>query len=57
MASRHEDLIVIDGLIVSDFGPDVFADMRRGGITAANCTCSVWEDFATTMRAMAVWRR
>ena len=57
MASRHEDLIVIDGLIVSDFGPDVFADMRRGGITAANCTCSVWEDFATTMRAMAGWRR
>ncbi|KAB1073503.1 dipeptidase [Methylobacterium planeticum] len=57
MSSRHEDLIVIDGLIVSDFGPEVFADMRRGGITAANCTCSVWEDFATTMRAVARWRR
>ncbi|MEH3062369.1 MAG: dipeptidase [Methylobacterium radiotolerans] len=57
MTIRHDDLIVIDGLIVSDFGPEVFADMRRGGITAANCTCSVWEDFVTTMRTMARWRR
>ena len=57
MTVRHDDLIVIDGLIVSDFGPAVFEDMRRGGITAANCTCSVWEDFVTTMRTMARWRR
>jgi hypothetical protein len=31
----------------------VFADMRRGGITAANCTCSVWEGFHATMANLA----
>lgn len=56
-ALRHDDLIVIDGLIVSDFGRAVFEDMRRGGLTAANCTCCVWENFAETMRNMATWRR
>lgn len=53
----HDRIIVIDGLIVSDFGPEIFADMRRGGITAANCTCSVWENFTETMRNIATWKR
>jgi len=53
----HDDIVVFDGLIVSDFGPDVFADMRRGGITAANCTCCVWENFAETMRNIARWKK
>jgi membrane dipeptidase len=52
----HQSLIVIDGLIVSNFGPDIFQAMRNGGITAANCTCSVWEDFPTTMKAVAQWK-
>jgi membrane dipeptidase len=56
MSRLHERLIVIDGLIVSDFGRSVFEDMRRGGITAANCTCSVWENFTETMRNIAKWR-
>jgi len=30
--------------------------MRAGGITAANCTCSIWEDFPTSMRAIAQWK-
>ena len=41
----HAESIVIDGLIISDFGRPVFEDMRRGGLTAANCTCCIWEDF------------
>jgi membrane dipeptidase len=56
MNALHEKLMVIDGLIISKFGPDVFRAMRAGGITAANCTCSVWEDFETTMKAVAQWK-
>src|SRR5947209_5557017 len=53
----HEDLIVIDGLIVSNWSRAVFEDMRRGGLSAANCTCCVWENFAGTMRNIAEWQR
>ena len=45
MSTLHEQAIVIDGLIISNFARAVFEDMRKGGLTAANCTCSVWEDF------------
>ena len=59
----HDDLIVIDGPGPAQLGPrrararapdesarTVFADMRRGGLTAANASCSVWEGFDRTMR-------
>ena len=49
MSSLHEESIVIDGLIVSKWERSVFEDMRTGGITAANCTVSVWEDFRSTV--------
>ena len=55
--SLHEQLIVFDGLIVANWSRDVFEDMRRGGITAANCTCSVWENFRATMDNIAQWKR
>ncbi|MBT9386557.1 membrane dipeptidase [Pseudooceanicola sp. CBS1P-1] len=53
--SLHDDLIVFDGLIISDWGPEVFGAMRAGGLTAANCTCSVWEGFRDTMRNIGAW--
>jgi membrane dipeptidase len=56
MSVLHENLVVVDGLIISKFGPEIFRAMRAGGITAANCTCSVWEDFETTMKAVAEWK-
>ena len=56
MPSLHDKTIIIDGLIVSNFGPEIFRAMRAGGITAANCTCSIWEDFSTSMRAIAQWK-
>ncbi|MFR0656786.1 membrane dipeptidase, partial [Pantoea sp. SIMBA_079] len=28
---------------------ELFEDMRRGGLTAANCTVSVWEGFQGTV--------
>ncbi len=56
-ANLHERAVVIDGLIISNFDRSVFADMRRGGITAANCTCCVWEGFEGSMRNVAQWQR
>ena len=53
----HQEITVIDGLIISNFSRSVFEDMRRGGLTAANCTCSVWENFEHTMRNIARWNR
>jgi membrane dipeptidase len=52
----HETSVVIDGLIISDFGRSVFEDMRKGGLTAANCTCCVWEGFTETMRNVMRWK-
>jgi len=48
-------MTVVDGLIISNFSRAVFEDMRKGGLTAANCTCSVWENFSETMRNIAEW--
>ena len=49
----HAESIVIDGLIISKWDRSVFEDMRKGGLTAANCTVSVWEDFPGTVRNIA----
>jgi membrane dipeptidase len=48
-ADLHRELTVVDGLVVANFGRAIFEDMRRGGLTAANCTCSIWEGFRATM--------
>lgn len=55
-ADLHSKSIVIDGLIISDFNRSVFEDMRKGGLTAANCTCCVWEGFTETMRNVMRWK-
>ncbi len=51
----HDDAIIFDGLIVSNWSEAVFRDMRRGGLTGANCTCSVWEGFRDTMLNIGQW--
>ena len=53
--SLHEQLIVVDGLIVSNWGPDVFKALRAGGITATNATCAVWENARQTLDNIAQW--
>jgi len=53
----HSRLVVIDGLIVARWSRALFQAMRDGGLTAANCTCSIWEDLPTTMKAVADWKR
>ena len=58
MASKlHDNAIVIDGLIISNFDRAVFEDMRKGGLTAANCTCSIWENFRGSMDNVARWKK
>src|SRR3954454_6184504 len=54
---QHRDLTVFDGLIVANFSRAVFEDMRRGGLTAANCTCSIWEGFRGTMENVMRWQQ
>ncbi len=49
MPSLHDDAIIIDGLIIAKWDRALFEDMRKGGLTAANCTVSVWEDFESTV--------
>ena len=56
-ADLHQELTVFDGLIVADFGRQVFEDMRLGGLTAANCTCCIWEGFRDTMNNVVRWKR
>lgn len=49
MTSLHEQSIIIDGLNISKFDRSVFEDMRKGGVTAVNCTVSVWDSFQKTV--------
>ena len=53
----HHELIVFDGLIISKWSAEVFEAMRAGGLTGANCTCSVWEGFRDTMLNISDWNR
>ena len=55
--SLAKDMIVLDGLVISRWSREVFEDMHRGGLTAANCTCSIWEDFRRTSENIATWKR
>jgi len=56
-SSIHSRSIVIDGLVVSRWSRSVFEHMQRGGLTAANCTCCVWENTRSTMQNIADWKR
>ncbi|WP_027858019.1 dipeptidase [Marinobacterium jannaschii] len=48
-ADLHKDSIVIDGLICAKWNRELFEDMAKGGLTAANCTVSFWENFQNTV--------
>lgn len=53
MNKLHKDATIIDGLIIAKWDRSIFEDMRRGGLTAANCTVSVWEGFTDTVANIA----
>ena len=46
---KNSSKISVDGLVIAKFSRSVFKDMQKGQITAANCTCSVWENFYQTI--------
>jgi membrane dipeptidase len=48
-AELHKESIVIDGLMIAKWDRSLFQDMQEGGLTAANCTVSVWEGFQYTV--------
>jgi membrane dipeptidase len=54
-SSTHDRSVIVDGLVISNFTRRVLEDMHAGGITVANCTCSIWEGFEPTMRNVARW--
>ncbi|GGF64203.1 dipeptidase [Alteromonas lipolytica] len=45
----HDNAIIFDGLVIAKWNRDLFLDMKKGGLTAANCTVSVWEGFKGTI--------
>ena len=53
MSTLHQDSLIIDGLIISKWSREVFEDMKKGGLSAANCTVSVWDDFKSTVHNIA----
>jgi membrane dipeptidase len=53
----YSDSIVIDGLEVANWSRAVFEDMHSAGITAANCTCCIWEGFEGAMENVAAFKR
>ena len=57
MSTLHDESIIIDGLIISKWSRSVFEAMRDGGLSAANCTCCVWDDFRGTMQNVAQWKQ
>lgn len=57
MATLHENATIVDGLIISNFSRSVFEEMKAGGLTAANCTCSVWENFRDSVDRIVQWKR
>ncbi|MGB0958233.1 MAG: dipeptidase [Litorivicinus sp.] len=57
MSTVHDDAIVIDGLVIAKWDRELFEDMRKGGLTAASCTVSVWEGFQQTVNNIGAMNR
>lgn len=55
--AKEKKPIIADTLLVCNFDRSIFEEMKKGDITVANCTCSVWEGFHDTMKAVAHWKR
>ena len=51
----HDRAIIVDALQVSNWSETVFRNMRKGGLTAVNCTVSVLENFRQTIANIIQW--
>jgi len=52
-----EDLIIIDGTQYSNWGPDIYEEMRAGGVTAVHVTLAYWENARETLSNLGRWNR
>ena len=52
----HADATVVDGLVISNWSREVFEDLHAGGVTAVNCTCSIWEGLRDTLVNIGRWK-
>ena len=55
LTKNHIKRLSIDGLVIAKFSRSIFKEMQKGKITAANCTCSVWENFSQTIDNLTIW--
>ncbi|MEO8137333.1 MAG: dipeptidase [Betaproteobacteria bacterium] len=53
----HTEAVVIDALIISRWSRSLFEAMHKGGLSAVNCTCGIWEGFVPSMQAIAQWKQ
>lgn len=49
--------LIVDGLVVAEWSRELFEEMHRGGLSLANCTCSIWENFEGTMRKLGAYKQ
>ncbi|MGI9413571.1 MAG: membrane dipeptidase, partial [Hyphomicrobiales bacterium] len=52
-----DDRILIDCLQYCNWSPDIFRDMRAGGVTAVHVTICYHEQFRETVQNMEQWNR
>ncbi|WP_250527338.1 dipeptidase [Caballeronia sp. GAWG2-1] len=49
--------LIVDGLVVAEWSRELFEEMHAGGLSLANCTCSIWENFEGTMRKLGAYKK
>ena len=49
--------IVIDGLQYCKWSPEIFRELRAGGVTAVHVTIAYWESFRETVANISQWNR
>ena len=42
----HRQALIVDGLQIANWSPEILRTMHAAGLTAVNCTSCVWEGFA-----------
>ncbi|MGE0752801.1 membrane dipeptidase [Pseudorhodoplanes sp.] len=47
--------MIVDGLVVAKPNRELFESLKKGGLTAANFTCSIWESLEATINNVADW--
>ena len=51
------DLLMIDGLQYSNWGPEIFQQMQAGGLSAVHATIAYHENARETLSRLGEWNR